>query len=242
MRYAVLADIHSNLQALNAVLERARDAEVDRYVCLGDIVGYNANPRECLDIVRELEPEAVIRGNHDEYVASEMELTGFNPQAAHVVKWTRNHISDEQKEWLLSLPYQHSLNTKVTLVHATLDMPAKWGYIFDKWHAAASFNYQRTQLCFFGHTHLPVVFDKFGQINTLNYQEIQLEPAHKYLVNVGSVGQPRDGDPRASFAVYDEDERKIFLHRVEYDLETCQQEIYDADLPQRCALRLVRGR
>ncbi|MFO7822074.1 MAG: metallophosphoesterase family protein [Lentisphaeria bacterium] len=242
MKYAVLADIHSNLQALQAVLAKTSEMGVDKYICLGDVVGYNANPRECLEVLRELNPEAVIRGNHDEYAASDSPLTGFNPQAAHVVKWTRNHLNESEKEWLRSRPYQYSLNTKVMLVHATLDMPSKWGYIFDKWHAAASFNYQRTQVCFFGHTHLPIAFDKFGGITTLNYRDIELEPAHKYLVNVGSVGQPRDGDPRASFAVYDQEEHKISLHRVEYDIEACQQAIYDADLPERCAMRLVRGR
>ena len=242
MKYGVIADIHSNLQALTAVLQRSRELGVDQYICLGDVVGYNANPCECLEILQGLETKAFIKGNHDEYAASDSALTGFNPQAARVVEWTRNHLSVGQKKWLAALPYQCNLDLKVMLVHATLDMPSKWGYIFDKWHAAASFNYQRTQVCFFGHTHLPMAFDKFGQINTLNYEEIELEPAHKYLINVGSVGQPRDGDPRASFAVYDEDEHKVTLHRVPYDLEACQKAIFDAKLPHRCAARLSKGR
>lgn len=242
MKYAIVGDIHSNYEALTAVLERAEQLEVDRYLCIGDVVGYNANPNECLELLQDLQPDVVIRGNHDEYASSDNELTGFNPQAAWAVEWTRKHISDEQKTWLAALPMMEVLNARVTLVHATLDMPTKWGYIFDKWNAEASFNYQRTQLCFFGHTHVPLAFDKFGQTRGGHYSEIAMEPGHKYLVNVGSVGQPRDGNPDAAFATYDADERVLQLHRVSYDIQTCQDKIRKAGLPERCAARLAEGR
>lgn len=242
MKYAVIGDIHANYQALEAVVAKARDEGVDRFICLGDIVGYNAEPSACIDSVRELEPEVIVRGNHDDYVSSDEELVGFNPQAASVVEWTREQLTNEQREWLAALAYQKALNSKVTVVHATLDMPAHWGYIFDKWHAMSSFVYQYTQICFVGHTHVPVAFDKFLSISHVNYEEITIEPGHKYLVNVGSVGQPRDGDPRAAFAVYDDEEKSIRLIRVEYDVEACQNLIREAGLPEKCAARLAAGR
>ena len=242
MKYAILGDIHANYEALVAVVEKAEELGVDTYVCMGDIVGYNASPAECLELVRKLAPEAVIRGNHDEYASTDNDLMGFNPQAAWAVKWTRENISDDDKSWLRELPYQVVLNARVTLVHATLDMPAKWGYIFDKWNAEASFSYQRTQVCFFGHTHVPVAFHKFGDIQADRYQELVLVPGHKYLINVGSVGQPRDGNPHAALAVYSPEDRKVELHRVPYDIVTCQDKIRRAGLPERCATRLPEGR
>lgn len=242
MKYAILGDIHSNLEALDAVLEKASELDVDAFLCIGDIVGYNANPRECMRRLRALEPQTVIRGNHDEYASTENELVGFNPQAAWAVEWTREQLTDDEKKWLISLPYEHRLDARVTLVHATLDMPEKWGYIFDKWSAATSFNYQRTQACFFGHTHAPIAFTKFGQIEADDLREIELKPAHKYLINIGSVGQPRDGDPRAAFVVYAPEERRVTLHRVEYDVQACQDKIREAGLPERCATRLAQGR
>ncbi len=242
MKYAILGDIHANLEALNAVLARALAFGVEKFICMGDIVGYNANPTECIELVRQLEPVAVLRGNHDEYASSDNELVGFNPQAAGAVEWTREQLSQAHKQWLAELPMQVTLDPRVTMVHATLDMPGKWGYIFDKWQAEASFNYQRTQICFFGHTHVPIAFTKFDQITSMNFTEVELQPAHKYLINVGSVGQPRDGDPRAALAIYDTDERKVQLHRVEYDIATCQDKILRAGLPERCATRLESGR
>lgn len=242
MKYAVIADIHANLEALQVVIEKALALGCEKFLCLGDIVGYNANPCECLDLLHSLEMEACVRGNHDDYACSDEDLAGFNPQAAWAIEWTREHVSPRQRQWLNSLPYQNLLNPKVTLVHATLDMPKSWGYIFDKWHAGASFNYQYTQVCFSGHTHVPMIFHKFGQIAVEQEKSIYLEPGHKYLINVGSVGQPRDGDPRASFGVFDTGDRTVELQRVAYDVEACQAKIRRAGLPERLAARLSTGR
>jgi len=242
MRYAVLGDIHSNREALEAVLKECEALKVDRYLCIGDIVGYNADPEACVSIVRELNMEVITKGNHDEMASSDMDLVGFNPQAKQAIEWTRRQLSDEQKEWLASLPLRKTLGPKLTLVHATLDMPERWGYIFDKLTAAACMNYQFTPVCFFGHTHVPLAFDKFGELTGGRYEEITVEPGHKYLVNVGSVGQPRDGDPRAAFVLYEPEERRITLHRVPYDVRTCQRKIEEAGLPPRLAQRLAAGR
>ncbi len=242
MKYAVIGDIHANLEALNAVLERARELEVDKYICMGDIVGYNANPAECMDVVRSLDVEVVVKGNHDEQASSDTELVGFNPQAAQAIEWTRNQLSDEEKLWLAALPYRLTVGMKLTLVHATLDMPHMWGYIFDKFSAEVCLGYQFTPLCFFGHTHVPLAFEKFGEVVGGRYEEVHLQANHKYLINVGSVGQPRDGDPRAAFVTYEPEEQLVTLHRVPYDIETSQAKILDAGLPERLAQRLAVGR
>ncbi len=242
MKYAIIGDIHANLEALTAVLEKAEACGAEKYVCLGDIVGYNANPRECLDIVRNLDLEVVIKGNHDEQASTDTELVGFNPQAALAIEWTRDQLTEEEKVWLASLPYRSNIGSKATVVHATLDMPHMWGYIFDKFSAGVCLGYQFTQVCFFGHTHVPLAFEKYGEITGGKYEEVNFEPAHKYLINCGSVGQPRDGDPRAGFVIYSPEERKATLYRVEYDIETSQEKILNAGLPERLAQRLAYGR
>ena len=242
MKYAVLGDIHGNLEALTEVVARAEALGVDAYLCIGDIVGYNANPRECVELVRELNIEVVTKGNHDEQASSETDLVGFNPQAAQAIEWTRTQLPGEYKQWLASLPFRQTMGPKVTLVHATLDMPHMWGYIFDKFSAEVCLGYQFTQVCFFGHTHVPLAFEKYGEVFGGKYEEISLQPNHKYLINVGSVGQPRDGDPRAAFVIYAPDEKRVTLHRVEYDIEASQRKILEAGLPERLAQRLAVGR
>jgi len=242
LRYAIISDIHSNLEAFEAVLAEIEREPVDQIVCIGDIVGYNANPGRCVEIVQGLEMDAIIKGNHDEQASVDTELIGFNPQAAMAIEWTRNQLSDAQRAWLASLPLRKTLDARVTLVHATLDVPERWGYIFDKFTAAACMNYQFTALCLFGHTHVPLAFSKFGDVTGGRYDEITIEPGHKYLINVGSVGQPRDGDSRSAFVTYDPKERVVRLHRVEYDIQACQDKIFEAGLPDRLAQRLVAGR
>ncbi len=242
MKYAVLGDIHANLEALTAVLARCREIGVEGYLCIGDIVGYNANPRECLEIIRHLNCEVVTKGNHDEQAGSDMELAGFNPQAARAIEWTRSQLTEEQRRWLAGLPYRQAIGTRVTLVHATLDMPHMWGYVFDKYSAEVCLGYQFTQVCFFGHTHVPQAFEKFGPVTGGRYDEIRLQANHKYLINVGSVGQPRDGDPRGAFVVYSPEDRLVQLERVEYDVSAAQRKIVSAGLPERLAQRLAVGR
>lgn len=240
MIYAVLGDIHANLEALNAVLEECEKLEVEKYLCIGDIVGYNAEPSECLKIVRDLDPMGVVMGNHDEQAAEETELVGFNPHAAFSIQWTRKELTPEEREYLGKLRLSVQLG-RITIVHATLDSPRRWGYIFDKHSAGASFSYQFSQICFCGHSHVPLAFEKFGTIQGGKYKEIKIQPGHKYLVNVGSVGQPRDGDWRSAFVTYDSDENIVQLHRVPYDLKATQEKVIKAGLPERNATRLERG-
>ncbi len=240
MRYAVIADIHANLEALDVVLNDAKEQKCTHYCCLGDVVGYNANPKECLDIVRGMGMPCV-KGNHDEYCSTDEDLEGFNPHAAEAVNWTRRQLRPEDRLWLRELKYVR-LVASFSIVHATLDGPQRWGYVFDKLAAAASFTYQNTSVCFFGHTHVPVAFVRDSMVRGGTYSKFKVEPGKKYFVNVGAVGQPRDGNPKAGYVVYDMDEGTIELRRLDYDIPTAQRKIMEAGLPQRLADRLALGK
>ena len=240
MKYAIIADIHANLEAFQTVLEDIKAQQCTHIACLGDVVGYGANPKECLDIVRGMNIP-VVKGNHDEMCSVEEDMEGFNPHAAEAVLWTRQQLTEEDKKWLRDLKYIR-LVTSFTIVHATLDVPQRWGYVFDKLAAAASFTYQNTSVCFFGHTHVPVAFIRDTVVRGGTYSKFKVEPGRKYFVNVGAVGQPRDGNPKAAYVVYDMKEATIELRRLDYDIATAQKKILDAGLPPRLAERLAFGK
>ena len=240
MKYAIIADIHANLEAFRVVLDDAKKQNCTHYACLGDVVGYNANPKECLDLVRDTGMPCV-KGNHDEYCSAESNLEGFNPHAAEAIQWTRAQLTEEDRQWLKELKYIR-LVASFSIVHATLDGPQRWGYVFDRLAAAASFTYQNTAVCFFGHTHVPVAFIRDSVVRGGTYSKFKIEPGRKYFVNVGSVGQPRDGNPKAAYVVYDMDEGSVELRRLEYDIPTAQAKIMAAGLPPRLAERLALGK
>ena len=210
------------------------------YVCLGDVVGYNANPHECLEIVRNLDCP-VVKGNHDEQASITQELEGFNPLAEEAINWTRKQLTDEDKQWLRDLKMVRQVRD-FTIVHATLDTPHKWGYVFNQLDAAASFNYQHTQLCFYGHTHAPRAYIRDGSVKSQFLDKLTVEPGKKYFINCGSVGQPRDGDWHAAYVLYTPGKQLIELRRLEYDIWTAQDKIVAAGLPQRLADRLALGK
>lgn len=240
MKYAILGDIHANLEALETVLADAAEQGCTDYLSIGDVVGYNANPVECLEKIREMNCP-IVRGNHDHYCSQGDDLPGFHPMAAEVINWTRERLSEEQKEFLRDLPYTKRIEN-FTIVHSTLDNPEKWGYVLDRYDAEANFNYQTTAVCFYGHTHIPIAFEKGDDIRSGLYSRIKIKMGHKYFVNVGSVGQPRDGDPRAAYCIYDMTNNMIELRRLEYDIKTTQQKVLDAGLPSKVATRLAAGR
>ncbi len=240
MKYAVIADIHSNMEAFEVVLQDSKEQKCTHYCCVGDVVGYGANPKECLDIVRSMNMPTV-KGNHDEYCSSEEDLEGFNPHAAEAVNWTRKQLSKEDRAWLRDLKYVR-LVASFSMVHATLDGPQRWGYVFDKLMAAASFTYQNTSVCFFGHTHVPVAFIRDSVVRGGTYSKFRVEPGRKYFVNVGSVGQPRDGNPKCAYVIYDMDEGSIEIRRLDYDIAKAQKKILEAGLPPRLADRLSYGK
>jgi diadenosine tetraphosphatase ApaH/serine/threonine PP2A family protein phosphatase len=241
MRCAILGDIHANLQALEAVLADAREHGCSEFHCLGDVVGYNANPRECLEIVRNL-PGACVLGNHDKAAAEEGPLGGFSSNAALSLEWTRTILDADQKSWLGSLRPQRQIR-KSTLVHATLDSPESWGYIRAVPEADLSMACQRTPLCFIGHTHVPKVFGQgVGEMLFFeNADGVELPKSPKLLINAGSVGQPRDHDWRAAYMIHDEEVGGLWLRRVEYDVESASRAVLDAGLPAKLAERLRTG-
>ncbi len=240
MKYAIIADIHGNLEAFQVVLEDIKAQNATHVVCLGDVVGYNANPSECLKIVRDMNIP-VVKGNHDEYCSTDNPLDGFNPHAAEAVHWTRNQLSDDDKKWLRDLKYSR-MAANFTMVHATLDAPERWGYVFDKLAAAASFPYQNTQMCFFGHTHVPVAFMRDTVVRGGTYSKFKVDSSKKYFINVGAVGQPRDNNPKSAYVIYDMDAQTIELRRLDYDIAAAQAKILAAGLPERLAERLAYGR
>jgi predicted phosphodiesterase len=232
IKYAVLGDIHANLEALVAVLGDARAQGCTQYACVGDVVGYNANPRECLEIVRDMGMPCV-KGNHDEYASTPAGLGNLNPRAALAILWTRQQLREPDKQWLRDLKYVRPVGG-FSIVHATLDEPQRWGYVFDRLAAAASFTYQNTAVCFFGHTHLPMAFIQdssfvYGGI----YSKLALQPGGKYFINVGSVGEPRDGNPLAAYVTCELSGGVIELRRVAYDAAKSEAKVREAGLPPR---------
>ena len=240
MRFAIFGDIHANLHALEAVMADAKAQMCTHYVCMGDIVGYNAFPSQCIEIVRKLDCP-VVKGNHDEQASMLGDQEGFNPLAEEAMNWTRGQLSQDEKEWLRSLRMQRQVRD-FTVVHATLDTPHKWGYVFNQLEAAASFNYQMTAVCFIGHTHSPKAYIRDGSVRTLALDVLALQQGKKYLINVGSVGQPRDGDPRSAYCIYDTANSEVQLRRIDYDIPGAQKAVIDSGLPPKLAARLAIGR
>jgi predicted phosphodiesterase len=240
LRYAILSDIHSNLEALEAVLRDATEQKCTHYVCLGDVVGYNADPHECVERVRAIDCP-VVKGNHDEQASLLESSRDFNELAESAIRWTRDHLSDEDKEWLRELRLQRQVRD-FTIVHATLDTPGQWAYVFNNLDAAASFTYQHTPVCFFGHTHVPMAFIRDEGVHRVKIDQLHIETGKKYFINTGSVGQPRDADWRAAYCVYDVENNVVELRRVRYPLEATQKKILEAGLPPLLAERIALGR
>ena len=239
MRYAIFGDIHANLEALNTVLAHAEEQGCDFYACLGDIVGYGGNPLECLEKIQSMDCP-VVKGSHDEDSAQLGSAGNTNPIAREAQEWTYNQLSEEQREWLLKLRYVKQIDN-FTIVHSSLDQPQQWHYITNKFDATACMAYQFTQLCFVGHSHVPQIYIKDATVSSVNDYHVQIEPDKKYLINIGSVGQPRDGDWRARYAIYDSDQSIVNIYRLEYDLEKAQARIVEQNLPQSLAARLADG-
>jgi diadenosine tetraphosphatase ApaH/serine/threonine PP2A family protein phosphatase len=240
MRFAILSDLHANLEATEAVLADAHERDCTDFICLGDVVGYNANPHECLEIVQKIKCP-VVMGNHDEQATLTESSRGFNALAEAAINWTRAHLTNEDKEWLRALPLTQEVGD-FTIVHATLDVPGQWGYVFNNLDAVASFAHQQTTVCFFGHTHVAGAFVRDDGVKKMKVDQLPIEETKKYFINAGSVGQPRDGDWRAAYCIYHVEKRVVEQRRVKYDLATAQKKIIQAGLPRLLADRLELGR
>ncbi len=239
MRYGVLGDIHANLPALRAVLEAMSDLKVDTYLCLGDIVGYGADPEPCIDMIRALDP-VIVGGNHDWGVSGRLSLTYFNVAARAAIEWTQQALPVVQIEWLASLELTHVAGG-VTLAHGTLHDPHLFDYLVTPYDAYLSFRHLTTPLAFVGHSHVPVTFFEGNPITPTYEAEVDVS-GRRAVVNVGSVGQPRDGNADASFGVYDDATGHVSVHRVPYDVRTAAARIEEAGLPSILADRLYLGR
>ncbi len=250
MRYAVLSDIHGNLEALSAVLDVLAREQIDRYLCLGDIVGYGADPVACLE--RTQSCEAVVGGNHDLACIGKLDLGWFNPAARAALLWTRDRLSFADLDVLRRLPLKIVVEP-FTLVHGMLRHPERFEYLADVAQAVDTLTICETLMCLIGHTHVPCVieYDRsrrrllrvLATAAELAQVEFSIDSAWlRYLVNPGSVGQPRDGDPRASIAIIDTTARRIEIRRIAYDVVVAQQKIRSAGLPEFLADRLSVGR
>lgn len=243
MKLALISDIHGNLEALEAVLADIEAVGPDHLACIGDIVGYGADPVACLDRIRDIAPRVVVQGNHDVYATDERDLSRFNPLAAQATLWTRDQLDPERRRWLIDLPLHAIIEPDVTIVHASEPDPEAWGYVRFLEDGASALQAQRTRLCFFGHTHVPMAFRlENGRVEQFVEAMYDTSVGDRWLVNVGSVGQPRDGDWRAAWTLYDADAARIELRRAEYDVERAMGKIIDAGLPSRLAERLPLGR
>lgn len=241
MRWGIFGDIHGNLEALEAVLTALKAEHIDKYLCLGDIVGYGADPTRCIAEIKALGP-TTIAGNHDWASVELFDIGYFNPHAKQAVLWTRQNLSDQDKQFLksLELVYQEK---ELTLVHGNLQNPERFEYIFDISSARESFNLLGTKICFIGHSHKPAIFIKQDKNYTYTFQNnLKIEAAQSYIVNAGSVGQPRDGDPQATYLVYDSQSRQLQIKRISYDIQKAQDKIVKAGLPMVLAERLSYGR
>lgn len=243
MRYGVLGDIHSNLAALDAVLDRFEAEGVERILSVGDIVGYGAHPSECIRRVRSV-GATVVKGNHDAACVGELELRYFNGPARAAVLWTQGVVSPEELRWLKSLPLTVDLED-CCVGHGTYFRPELFDYIQSTSDADPSLDAMPVPVCFVGHTHVPVTLLRLAEdpahtAYTLE-SEIDLSEAHRALINVGSVGQPRDEDPRAAYGIFDSRERRAWIRRVAYDVEAEAQAIRAAGLPPVLADRLFLG-
>jgi diadenosine tetraphosphatase ApaH/serine/threonine PP2A family protein phosphatase len=239
MKYAILSDVHANLEALTSVVEDARARGVKRFLCLGDVVGYNANPGECIDLIRELGCP-VIMGNHDSYTVADKIPAEVNGRARESLEWTRAQISPDQHDWLATLPMLRKVGP-FEMVHSSMHDPELWNYVTDAFEAILHFKFQKTPLCFYGHTHRPMYFTTKERKTFKDFERINLEEGFKYYVNVGSVGQPRGDDKRAQYAIYDTEEKTVDLCKVKYDIDLACQKIRQAGLPEHNALRLEKS-
>ncbi|MBN2424687.1 MAG: metallophosphoesterase family protein [Calditrichaceae bacterium] len=236
MKIAIFSDIHGNVEALRSALKYLDKHKIDNIYCLGDIVGYGPSPNECVEIVRD-RCEMVLMGNHDYAAIGLANIDYFNDYAKMSTYWTINHLTDENKDYLRSLPFSHQ-NDELVMVHSSPTNPSHWYYILSQQDAKIEMESFNQQLCFIGHSHVPVIFQKKLMFRKTKFK---LEQNEKTIVNVGSVGQPRDGNPKLCFAIYDDENKTIEYIRLEYDVKKTYKKIVEAGLPIFLAERLLKG-
>jgi predicted phosphodiesterase len=244
MRYLVVSDIHANIHALDAVLENAGD--FDKIWCLGDVVGYGPNPNECIERLQEFS-HVCVAGNHDWAAIERLDLNDFNNDAQTATLWTKEQLTDDSVAYLEGLPQKH-VQDGVTFVHGSPREPV-WEYILFPGIAKTQFAHFDTAVCFVGHTHAPVIFSYYQsrkgpevcETSVLPIEEKIVVGEERQIINPGSVGQPRDGDSRAAYAIFDTESREFEHFRVEYSIKQVQEAMREQDLPSRLIARLAYG-
>jgi diadenosine tetraphosphatase ApaH/serine/threonine PP2A family protein phosphatase len=240
MRVAILADIHANLEALEAVLEDAARQGCAKHAGLGDLIGFNADAVSCVDRLRDLDCP-VVRGDFEETLSEGPHFENANPVAAFAFRRDWDLLGPQRRQWLRQLPLTLEMDG-ITLVHGSLDHPSSWHYVVGLLDAGSSLAYQKTHICFHGHTHFPRVFRRVGtKVEELVPDHLKLDESARYFINAGSVGQPRDGDPRACYVIHDFEHRTVTFRRVGYDWGKTQRKILDSGLPPMLAERLAGG-
>jgi len=242
MRYAIFADVHSNLEAYEAFLTDAKKESIDRCFCIGDIVGYGSDPIKCIELTRELKCP-IVCGNHEHALTGKLSIDRFNQLAGESLLWTQERIDDSEKDYLNNIDcvYQEE---GLTLVHGSLNDPPEFNYVTDRKTAHIALSLQDTYLCFIAHTHVPGLFyyTNDGDIDFKYAPKIVLKEEDRFLINVGSIGQPRDGDWRACYCIYDKSHGTIQFKRIEYDVKKASDKIIESGLPKRLADRILTGR
>jgi diadenosine tetraphosphatase ApaH/serine/threonine PP2A family protein phosphatase len=240
VRYAIFGDIHGNFDALEAALATAEKEKVDELICLGDIVGYGAEPHQCVQKIRDLGCMC-LAGNHDHAAIGKLDVDFFNLYAREAAVWTRANLPPEDRDFLAGLGFVEHL-PGFAVVHGSLHGPEMFNYISTIFDADLSFDALDKPLLFYGHTHIPLSFFDTKPMTYTMDAEIPVGDGTRTLINVGSVGQPRDEDPRACFAIYDDAAKLVRLLRVEYDVARAARKIVDAGLPEALAMRLQQGK
>jgi len=243
MRFAIISDIHANIEALNAFFESIDSNPVDKIICLGDIVGYNANPNECIDLIRA-KKIASLMGNHDSRAAGLEDLSEFNLLAADAIRWTQGVLTEQNKEYLAKLPRYLRVPKGFYAVHGSINDTDR--YIYGAADALRNFKLldkvRGLTICFFGHTHVPISYLGLNDSVRMNLDNvINVKKGANYLINPGGLGQSRDKDPRGSYAIYDTEAAEVSFHRIEYDIEATVAKILEAGLSPRLAERLKLG-
>lgn len=242
MQIAIIADLHANLEATRAVFREIDQRKPDRIVCLGDLTGYNAEPNEVVDIIRERQIPTLM-GNHDAAVCGLEDPWFFRAAAKTVIEWQYEQVRDDNRRWLSSLPEQITFRGTCLGVHGSPS--SRDDYIIDWLDAMRQLEFlngREVTTCFFGHSHRPSFFSEKGNTTTHSGNLRQLHPSNRYFINPGAVGQPRDRDPRAAFGIFDAEKMTFEFCRVEYDIESCQRKIIQAGLPVELAKRLAKGK
>lgn len=241
MKVGAISDVHSNLEALSAVLDFFRKKGVEQIICLGDVVGYGPNPEACIEHLQNA-PAITVAGNHDWGVAGKTPLNRFNHLAAAALLWTKKRLRKEHISFLKDLPLTIDFDS-LHLVHASPSAPKRWEYIFTIDEAFSEIRARSFDICLVGHTHRPLIVEKpaHGPARAIPLSTFSLLPDARYLINIGSVGQPRDGDPRACCALIDLEENLFSFHRIPYEIATTQKKMFAFDLPAPLIERLEFG-